>query len=537
MRDCTFLRLSRQLGSSQIAVGTARGELLLYDRLSRCVWVAAAKHKKKLTCGDWNSQGQFAFASEDRQISIVSTAVVVTPATTDAAAGIVAVDGATVSSSEQQQRILQQQQQQYGKTFGQVKVKSRPTNVKFGGGSGSGSGAVESASAAAGASGSSISNSSSSGLPSSSSPRAPDAIVSVSMDRKTILLYNLSDPENALELAFQSRYGCIVSFKWFGEGMILVAFSFGFIVVISTDMQQIGREQFCARFFHKGGLRDVAVDYSSDSGRGKGGGGRGRVAMVGAGDGGNNAAGTAAAAGGANSAAAGASAAASSTSNSSHTGAAIKIVEMKEWTEIMHEELDLSSPSSAAVPSSSGVAAASSSSSSSSSSRSSSVNFSSSSFCSASSVSSKDQTAVLLSSVDKLGWSPNGDFLACSTRAGHLIVYSVEEEPSSTVTAGGAASGGRSRAGSGANGAKGGTNSSTAGDATALRLAKRRRRELELANPNAPLLQRLLHQPFTLLSALACAGAVAASATLALSSASGVSLGEMWRMAHGCSSF
>lgn len=33
--------------------------------------------------------------------------------------------------------------------------------------------------------------------------------VSVSMDRKTILLYNLDDPENALELAFQQRYGYI----------------------------------------------------------------------------------------------------------------------------------------------------------------------------------------------------------------------------------------------------------------------------------------------------------------------------------------
>lgn len=28
-------------------------------------------------------------------------------------------------------------------------------------------------------------------------------VVSVSMERKTILLYNLDDPENALELAFQ----------------------------------------------------------------------------------------------------------------------------------------------------------------------------------------------------------------------------------------------------------------------------------------------------------------------------------------------
>jgi len=56
----------------------------------------------------------------------------------------------------------------------------------------------------------------------------------VSMDRKTILLYNLDDPENALELAFQPKYGQIVSFKWFAGGYVMIAFSLGFLVVIST---------------------------------------------------------------------------------------------------------------------------------------------------------------------------------------------------------------------------------------------------------------------------------------------------------------
>lgn len=71
------------------------------------------------------------------------------------------------------------------------------------------------------------------------------------MDRKTILLYNLDDPEvpftspscqgiecvvsqNALELAFQQRYGHIVAFKWFRDGYVVVGFSLGYLVVIST---------------------------------------------------------------------------------------------------------------------------------------------------------------------------------------------------------------------------------------------------------------------------------------------------------------
>ena len=88
-----------------------------------------------------------------------------------------------------------------GTTFGQVKVKSKPTKLTFGG--------------------------------NAQNPRREN-IVSVSMDRKTILLYNLDEPENALELAFQSRYGTIVNFHWFRDGFIMVAFSLGFVVVIST---------------------------------------------------------------------------------------------------------------------------------------------------------------------------------------------------------------------------------------------------------------------------------------------------------------
>ena len=145
IKDPTFMRWSKQLGSQQLAIGTGRGELMLYDRTLRSCWFAAARHKKRITCGAWNaSSNQFAFASDDRQITICNAAD--------------------------------------GKTFGQVKVKSKPTNVKFGGNDGS--------------------------------DPSRENIVSVSMDRKTILLYNLDDPENALELAFQQRYGAIVSFKW-----------------------------------------------------------------------------------------------------------------------------------------------------------------------------------------------------------------------------------------------------------------------------------------------------------------------------------
>ncbi|CAN0388242.1 unnamed protein product [Ascophyllum nodosum] len=110
-----------------------------------------------------------------------------------------------------------------GQIHDQVKVKCRPLDVAFGG-----------------------------------KQNQDECIVSVNMDGRTILLYNLHDQENALELAFQPRYGKILSYRWFGDGYIMAGFTSGFIVVISTHAHEIGREQYCAKF-HSGELRGIAL--------------------------------------------------------------------------------------------------------------------------------------------------------------------------------------------------------------------------------------------------------------------------------------
>ena len=68
--------------------------------------------------------------------------------------------------------------------------------------------------------------------------------VSLIVGGKTLYLFNLYDPENPIELAFQSRYGSIIAYNWFGDGYILIGFSQGFFVVISTHMKEIGQELF-----------------------------------------------------------------------------------------------------------------------------------------------------------------------------------------------------------------------------------------------------------------------------------------------------
>lgn len=39
--------------------------------------------------------------------------------------------------------------------------------------------------------------------------------VSVIVGKRTLFLFNLQDPENPIGLAFQNRYGNIVSYQWY----------------------------------------------------------------------------------------------------------------------------------------------------------------------------------------------------------------------------------------------------------------------------------------------------------------------------------
>lgn len=87
-----------------------------------------------------------------------------------------------------------------------------------------------------------------------------DNTVSILIGKKTLFLYNLDDPENPIELAFQQKYGSVVTYKWFGDGYILLGFTTGYFIAISTHIKEVGQELFQV-VNHRECLKDIALSH------------------------------------------------------------------------------------------------------------------------------------------------------------------------------------------------------------------------------------------------------------------------------------
>ncbi|XP_014836361.1 PREDICTED: WD repeat-containing protein 19 [Poecilia mexicana] len=175
-----------------LAVGTAKGNLLIYNQQTSRKIPILGKHTKKITCGCWSSQNLLALGGEDNNL--------------------------TISNHE-------------GDTVRQMPLRGEPAEIFF-----------------------SVMK---------TDERSPQGENTVSMcvDKKILTLFNISDPNNPIELAFERQYGNLVSHRWFGDGYILIGFSHGYFLVISTHIREIKSELYQARN-HKDSLYSVAVSTS-----------------------------------------------------------------------------------------------------------------------------------------------------------------------------------------------------------------------------------------------------------------------------------
>uniref|UniRef100_A0ABI7Z671 WD repeat domain 19 n=1 Tax=Felis catus TaxID=9685 RepID=A0ABI7Z671_FELCA len=188
MRDQMSFLLWSKIGSF-LAVGTVKGNLLIYNRQTSRKIPVLGKHTKRITCGCWNAENLLALGGEDKMI--------------------------TVSNQE-------------GDTIRQTSVRSEPSDMQF------------------------------STMKTDDRMSAAESTISVVVGKKTLFLYNLNEPDSPIDLEFQQRYGNIVCYRWYGDGYIMIGFSRGIFVVISTHIREIGQEIFQARD-HKDSLTSIAV--------------------------------------------------------------------------------------------------------------------------------------------------------------------------------------------------------------------------------------------------------------------------------------
>ncbi|XP_049544255.1 WD repeat-containing protein 19 [Anopheles darlingi] len=82
--------------------------------------------------------------------------------------------------------------------------------------------------------------------------------ISMILGRRTLFLYHLPEPDSPTELGFQQRYGSLLQHKWFADGYILLGFSLGHVVAISTHPREVGQELWQVKN-HRDSLTSIAV--------------------------------------------------------------------------------------------------------------------------------------------------------------------------------------------------------------------------------------------------------------------------------------
>lgn len=188
LREPTFISWSKT--GPQLAIGTAKGNLLIYNKTKKQKIPIVGKHGRRINCGSWSKgSNKLVLGSDDRTI--------------------------TVSNEN-------------GDTLLHFEVKNIPLQVLF-----TYQRSLDYSSAGQG---------------------NGDNTISSNLNGKSIVIYNiLNDNEEPMELTFPTvggvcKYGEIVSHEWIDEGLILVGFSIGYLVLFSSGKRDLGEEKFAAKF-------------------------------------------------------------------------------------------------------------------------------------------------------------------------------------------------------------------------------------------------------------------------------------------------
>ena len=156
-----------------LAVGTAKGSLILVDFKTDQKLPILGKHGKKITQLVWSKSNLI---------------------------GVGSIDGAITINND------------HGDTIHAQKLRSEPIALKFG------------------------------SMKSDTKVHEEDTI-SCLLEQEVIFLWRFTTDEQS-ELSFQTKYGKIVNYEWYGDGYLAIGFDSGRVIGVSTHMAEIGTEIF-----------------------------------------------------------------------------------------------------------------------------------------------------------------------------------------------------------------------------------------------------------------------------------------------------
>ncbi|XP_062563462.1 WD repeat-containing protein 19 [Armigeres subalbatus] len=184
--------------NSLLAVATSRGNLSIYNHATTKRIPILGKHTKRITCGAWG------FANWG--------------------SGNLGMIHILALGSEDKTLSLSNEE---GDTLRSVQLRDNPSDMHF--------------------------------AEMKTDERLPgENTISMILGKRTLFLYHLPEPDSPTELGFQQRYGSLLQHKWFGDGYVLLGFSLGHVVAISTHPREVGQELWQVKN-HRDSLNSIAV--------------------------------------------------------------------------------------------------------------------------------------------------------------------------------------------------------------------------------------------------------------------------------------
>lgn len=200
LKDPTFLAWSQT--GPQLAVGTAKGSLLIYNKTRKQKIPIVGKHSKRITCGAWSKTGnKLVLGSDDKTLTISNE------------------NGDTLVHTELKHAPLQT-------TF---------TSMPMAQATGPGDNTVS-----ANLNGKSL------------------LLYNIMNESEDPMELTFAPKENGIGC----RYGEIVKHTWFDDGLALIGFSGGHLLSVSVNSKDLGEEKHSVRF-HKNSLYSFAFNEHS----------------------------------------------------------------------------------------------------------------------------------------------------------------------------------------------------------------------------------------------------------------------------------